>query len=113
LIRLKNGASVDLEEAIRIRNLAFAIFPDRKFLTLIDASNVFGNASPEALRYFAKEKELINRRMAQAIIVNNLPIKILAKFYLRVVKPVREAKIFGNIEDATVWLAEKKHLLED
>ena len=51
--------------------------------------------------------------MAQAIIVNNLPIKILAKFYLRVVKPVREAKIFGNIEDATVWLAEKKHLLED
>ncbi|PCH92558.1 MAG: hypothetical protein COB85_08030 [Bacteroidetes bacterium] len=111
-IKFKDGANVNLEEAIEIRDQSFLLFPDRKFLALVDASKIFGNVSPEALKFFAQDELLISRRMAQAIVVDNLALKILANFYLRVMQPKREAKIFSKEEDAISWLSERKHLLE-
>lgn len=41
---------------------------------------------------------------ASAIIVNNLAYKIIANFYMKVNKPKRPLKAFGNEEDAIKWL---------
>ena len=112
-IQFKDGANVNLAEATQIRDKAFTLFPDRKFLAFIDATGIYGNVTPEALRFFARDEKLISKRMAQAILVNNLPLKILANFYIRVIRPAREAKIFSKLEDAKTWLSERKHLVEE
>ncbi len=113
LIKFKDGANVRLDEAIEIRDKSMVLFPEKKFLALIDATGIFGTIAPDAMNFFARDKELTKRRMAQAIVVDNLPLRILATFYLRVKKPAREARIFNKIEDATRWLAERKHLVEN
>lgn len=113
LIKFKDGANVLLNEAIEIRDKSLELFPEKKFLALIDATGIFGTIAPDAMSFFARDKELTKRRMAQAIVVDNLPIKILANFYLRVKKPAREAVIFSKIDDAKIWLAERKHLVEN
>jgi hypothetical protein len=41
---------------------------------------------------------------ASALIVNNLAYKIIANFYMKVNKPKRPLKAFGNEEDAIKWL---------
>ena len=113
LIKFKDGANVMQAEAVQIRDKSFDLFPEKKFLALIDARNIFGTIAPDAMNFFAKDKELTSRRMAQAIVVNNLPLKILANFYLRVKKPAREAVIFSQLEDAVTWLSERKHLVAE
>lgn len=113
MIRFKDGFNVQLKEAIEIRERSFEFFPGKKFLTIIDVTNIFGTVSPDAMQFFARDKKLTSRRMAQAIVVDNLPIKILANFYVRLKKPVREAKIFNEIEGAKKWLAQRKHLLKN
>ena len=41
---------------------------------------------------------------ASALIINNLAYKIIANFYMKVNKPKRPLKAFGNEEDAIEWL---------
>lgn len=41
---------------------------------------------------------------ASALIVNNLAYKIIANFYMKVNKPKRPLKAFGNESDAIEWL---------
>lgn len=43
-------------------------------------------------------------RVAEAIIVHSLPVRILANFYLRFHKPGLPTRLFDNYEDAMSWL---------
>lgn len=41
---------------------------------------------------------------ASAVVVNSLPYKLIANFYLQFNKPKRPYKVFSNEEDAITWL---------
>lgn len=56
--------------------------------------------------YFASYRPLIKVRTGQAILVNNTPSKLLAKFYMKYHKPVNPTKIFTKFDDAIAWIRE-------
>ena len=112
LIRFKDGVNVELEDAVNLRDTCIELFGEEKFLALIDARNMEGSVDKKASNYFAQNEKVVTQRMAQAIVVNTLALKLLARFYIMVNKPKREVKICTEIEEAMVWLDTKKHLLE-
>ena len=110
-IRFKDGIHLVLDEAKVIGDAAIDVSDGNKFLALIDATKIFSTMAPDAMEYFTHNRELINLRMAQAIVVDNLPIKLIANFYIRVKKPAGAVKTFGKLEDAISWLSDRRHLV--
>ena len=111
-IRFNDGFNVGLDDAIAVRDAALELFENRKFLAIIDARNIGGAIGKRASNFFARDEKLASYRMAQAIVVNTLALKLVARFYIKISKPRREAKIFNDYEEALEWLETKKHLLE-
>ena len=110
-IQFIEGFDLHLDDAVEVRNASIELVNGGKYLTLIDARNIGGSLGKRAGEYFAKDKTLAAHRMAQAIVVNTLALKLLTRFYLRLNKPSRDAKIFSETTEALDWLETKKHLL--
>lgn len=112
LIQFRDGFNLNLVDAIAVRDASFELSGGGKFLTVIDARNIAGSMGRRASQYFAQNEELVARRMAQAIVVNTLALKLIVRFYIKINTPKREAQIFEKLEDAMEWLETKKHLLD-
>ncbi|PCH92557.1 MAG: hypothetical protein COB85_08025 [Bacteroidetes bacterium] len=110
-VKFKDGAHVKYRHARELGEATLEISGREKFLLLIDATDIFGIIDPEAMDYFTTNEELVKLRMAQAMVVNSLPIRLIANFYMRVKKPPGEVKIFANRKDALVWLSDHRHLV--
>lgn len=59
-------------------------------------------SSEEARKYAAKLKGKSVK--AEALIINNLAIRLLANFYIKVNRPKQKVKIFSNISSALEWI---------
>ncbi|MDP1803174.1 MAG: hypothetical protein Q8L81_17565 [Bacteroidota bacterium] len=59
-------------------------------------------SSPEARKYAAKQKG--KNIIAEAIIINNLAIRLLANFYMKVNRPEQKIKLFSNEISALAWV---------
>ena len=112
LIRFKDGSDLCLDDAKAVGDAAMDLFGGKNFFTIIDARNMGGSVAREASNYFAQDERLTEHRRAQAIVVNTLAMKIVARFYIKIDKPLREVQIFNEIEEAIDWLDTKKHLLD-
>ena len=112
LIQFRDGFNLNEDDAIAVRDAAFELIGEGKFLTIIDARNIGGSMGRRASQYFAQNEKLVARRMAQAIVVNTLALKLVVRFYIKINTPKREAQIFEKIEEALEWLETKKHLLD-
>jgi len=55
-------------------------------------------------REFSASEEGLRFSKAEAYVLNSLPHKIIANFYLRVNKPPVPTKFFGSIKEAEEWL---------
>ncbi|MBL4657257.1 MAG: hypothetical protein JKX73_04600 [Flavobacteriales bacterium] len=111
LIRFNDGCHLDGSDAKTVGDAAIELFEGGKFLAIIDARNMGGTVGKEASNYFAQNEKLAAHRLAQAIVVNTLAMKLIAQFYIKVNKPRREAKIFNELDKALAWLETKKYLL--
>ncbi len=95
-----------LKQAKSIERIILEQIESEKFTIISDFTDSFGSMTSEAQRFFANEAESINQITASAIIVNNLPIRILVKFYLNFFKPIYPTKIFANVVLAKEWFME-------
>jgi len=111
LIRFKDGSDLCLDDAKAVGDAAIDFFEGKKFFAIIDVRNMGGSVAREASTYFAQDERLTKHRLAQAIVVNTLAMKLVARFYIKIDKPVRDVQIFNEIEEAIDWLETKKHLL--
>ena len=103
-VRFLNNADVTLEQAKEITSTAFELTGNHPFVSLIDARDILGSMSAEARDYFAKDIPLSQKRIAQAILIDNVPIRLLANFYLKFHKPIVPADTFGDEKEALTWL---------
>jgi hypothetical protein len=106
LVHLKFPPDIDLNvaEAKQIDSVILEVIGSDYFSLIVDFQDSFGSLSREAQQFFAKEAPSISQIQASAIIVNNLPIRILVKFYLNFFKPVYITQIFGDIQTAKKWI---------
>lgn len=104
LVTFKNNVEVDLEEMIKLVDVSLEMVKNTPFYLLVDARNILSTISHEAREYITKHEEYGRLNIAQAIIVNNMPIKILANFYMKFYKQPNPVRMFGDILEGRTWL---------
>ncbi|MDO8999859.1 MAG: hypothetical protein Q7W45_08855 [Bacteroidota bacterium] len=101
-IEFKEVEELKLDHVIDIFNIIQPLAPVKKCLILISLANYI-NPSVEVREFWAaKERNEIS--LAEAILINNLPMTLIVNFYLNINKPQRPTKIFKNETDAIDWL---------
>lgn len=103
-VRYHNDVDMTPEDAKRHINAVVKLCSGRKRPFLIDTRNTRGTYSQEAMRKLAKNPEIVRLRKAQAIIIDSLPNRLLANFYIKFHKPVNPIKIFEKENEALQWL---------
>ncbi|MBA2611992.1 MAG: hypothetical protein H0U95_08480 [Bacteroidetes bacterium] len=69
---------------------------------LIVFPGIGSSSSQEARKYAAKQKG--KNVIAEAIVINNLAIRLLANFYMKVNRPEQKIKLFSNEVSALAWI---------
>lgn len=102
VIEFGDHVDLDVKEARELVQATKELAGGKKVLIV----NIAGKqtTATSAARNFAASPEAIEYTLAEAYVVNNLPQKIIANFYINFHKPLVPTKIFNNAEAAIVWL---------
>ena len=103
-IQFTDMSIIDLEEAKVVVNHIVELCDNKSYPFLTNGLGITIRMNNEARDYFASHKPLLKVRKAQALVVNNMPSKLLAGFYIKYHKPADPTKIFTKTEDALEWL---------
>ncbi len=82
-----------------------------RYYNIFELDN-FADVEPE-VREWAADSEGNTYTYTDAIVINSLPQKIIADFYLKFNKPVSPTKIFNSLEKAVKWTFDQKKLREE
>jgi hypothetical protein len=105
VLTFEDDYEVELEDAIEIDKAFIKITNNTKFSVIVDARDKFSSITNDARNFFANDPEIIPIREKIAIVVNNMPTKILANFFMRFNRPQTPTKVFNNLEEAVKWLS--------
>ncbi|MFD1551946.1 hypothetical protein DNU06_01395 [Putridiphycobacter roseus] len=97
-VRFKNDQEVDLAAAKTLNAARQKINGTKPFYSLVNMAAVYGSVSKEAQTYWARECETAKQIKFEAIIVNSLPVRIIAKNYIKQFKPLFKIQLFKNKE---------------
>ena len=103
LLKFKEDGIFELRDAIEANKAIYSIVKGKPFLSLVDA-RVYGSISADAREFFAKDTLTKDIKVAEAIVIDNLPSRLFAKFYIRLSRPANPVKIFSDINVAELWL---------
>lgn len=106
VINYLNDSEVGIEE-IKILIDHFIDTANRKpFITIVDIRDIRGNMTAEAMEYITNHKESQNLKIAEAILVNSLGMRLLANFYLKIKTQSGPTHVFNDESKALAWLKE-------
>lgn len=103
-VRYQKDVDMKPEDAKRHIEAVVQLCGGKKRPFLIDTRDARGTYSLEAMRKLAKDPEIVRIRKAQAIIIDSLPNRLLANFYVKFHKPANPIKIFEKENEALQWL---------
>lgn len=101
-LEYKLGIEVEVEDIKEYNNAILELGKGRKLPLLVDAREG-ASISPEA-RLYAASAVSTNLKLASAIVVNTLPNKLIANFYINFNKPLIPSKVFTSMAEAVEWL---------
>jgi hypothetical protein len=101
-IILKEGAELDAKEMKQMFATANRMTRQQQFVVLTDA-RVNVNATSEARKVAASKSEA-PFIIANAVLVNNLAVKLTANFFAKFNKPHFKFRVFNNESKAIKWL---------
>lgn len=104
LIRLsiKSGEMLDVETSRNIRQWIIEQGCELPY-KLLSVPQEGANVAPE-MRSYLSDPERAKMVMADAMVVNNFPHRLLADFYLRFNRPKVATRLFADEEAARNWL---------
>lgn len=106
-VKFKNNVEVDINEMKILVEETIKIVEDQKFYLLVDARDVLSSMDHNARKYFAEHTEYNHLNIAQAIVTNNMPVRLLAMAYYKLYPHQNPVKVFADIETAKEWLIEQ------
>lgn len=98
IVFIKDG-ELDLSEAKEMHNIALELSKGKPYVVLVLSSKFHTLVTKSARSYLANIKD----RVAEAIVVESLPNRIMARFYLKLTR-LNPSEIFKTEEDAIAWL---------
>ncbi|MCH2234635.1 MAG: hypothetical protein MK078_10310 [Crocinitomicaceae bacterium] len=106
VITFRDKVQIEIEGAKLLDADCIALSGNKRFKLIIESRNINSNITGGALNYLAKEAPSRKLVIGSVLLVNNLPIRLLAKVYIRYHKPPYPSKIFKEREVAIRWLDE-------
>lgn len=106
LLKFDDDYEVELEDAIEIDQAFINITNNQPFCVVVDARNRYSSASNDARNFFANDPEILPIRKKIAIVVNNMPTRIIANFFVKFNRPQTPTKVFNDYNKAIEWLKE-------
>ena len=96
---IDRGAPFDLEEAKNQYQTAMELTGEQPYLVLVNTEDALVQPTKEAQDFILD----VPKRIAEALIVTSLPMRILSRFYVRKIKS-HPVKVFKSREKALNWL---------
>jgi hypothetical protein len=105
IIRLvvTEGSFLDVEDVLVIRKVNLGFSKGSRFCVLLDTSNGYFTASPEAMKMLSSPAYLDSRK-ATAIVVKSLAAKITGNFFRLLNPPHCPTRLFNSEPEALKWL---------
>jgi hypothetical protein len=102
MLMIKDGAQIDFAEMKEIMQACEALAESKPYILLSDA-RVHLNITSEARSLAADKKTSPNLR-ANAVVVNNLAVRLTANFFVRFNQPHFKYRVFTDMRKAVDWL---------
>lgn len=108
LANYKDDHFVTLEDAYTIKESYEKLMPTGDIYTVINLKKQFLDISLTAQKYLARESPILKRIKATAIVLNNLPSRLIITFFIKRIKPIYPIEVFGSHKEAIAWLKTKQ-----
>lgn len=105
LIKMKEGDEMDIDEVKENVEAAIKMAQGEKYSTLVDY-RVSVTMTREAREFLGTYQ--YDKPYARAIVVNSLPGKLVANFFIKFSKSDFFSKVFNDEQKAIEWLREKR-----
>ncbi|MBA3665554.1 MAG: hypothetical protein H0W61_15305 [Bacteroidetes bacterium] len=102
ILTIKEGAVFDVAECREMITTATRFAGNKPYVLLSDA-RVYFSITPEGRKVTADKNEAPLLK-ANAVIINNLPARLIANFFGKFNKPHFQFKVFTNEQKAVDWL---------
>jgi len=111
LLKYKPNYEVELEDVKEVEKALIKLSNNGNIYCLMDTSGSFNNYSTEAQKFLSNDASIIKNKKIKgsALVIDNLPNRLMAKFFSSIFKPKFPMKIFPNQEQGLVWLNELMH----
>lgn len=106
ILKFEDDYEIELEDAIEIDQAFIKITNNQPFCVVVDARNRYSSASSNARNFFANNPEILPIRKKIAIVVNNMPTRMIANFFVTFNQPQTPTKVFNIYNKAIDWLSE-------
>ncbi len=100
-VKVPRYYSIDLDVFIKCQNYIRTYGEDKKYHFVFEFAS-FSEVDPE-LRKKRASSEGSEFSLSDALVISNLPQKMMGDFYLKFNKPVRPSKFFFSLEKAVDW----------
>lgn len=108
VVRIIDKSDIDEKNVIEGHKVAEKLTKGKEYYAIIDARSInLGHITMKAFRNHAKD-DFQKNKLAEAIVLDSIGIRLLANFYIKTFKPKIPTKIFTNFEEAKNWLIEIK-----
>lgn len=103
-IKLKTETEPTIESVQLNFQQTYEQLGEKQVKVLLDARALeFLNLPKDVLEYMG-DNEYNKYQLATALLINGLAQKLLANFYLKIIKPKVKTKMFNHAEESLMWL---------
>ena len=106
LLESKEDFDVELHDAVEINASYEQLANNQPIYSILNSAQSFNNFSKEAQYYLAKKAPFVEKKLlaGSAIVVTNLPNRLLAKFFINFYQPTYPIKIVATVDEALTWI---------
>ncbi|UKN01098.1 hypothetical protein K6119_15310 [Paracrocinitomix mangrovi] len=106
-IRYKADYEVELKDVMEVEKVFIDFSESAEIFCLMDTSGRFNIFSKEAQKFLSNEASIVreNKLKGSAVVIDNLPNRIIAQFFSKFYKPQFPMKIFSSQEEGMKWLS--------
>ncbi len=97
---------VELMDAIQVESVFLEFSKGKGIYCLMDTKGRMAGYTKEAQNFLAKEASIVKSKQMKcsAVVIDNLPSRMLTSFFMKLFKPKYKVKTFSNEKDAVIWL---------
>lgn len=106
LLTYKREDDITIEDVKLVEEAIIELTQGAMIYCLMDTSGRYLKFTQEAKNYLAKEAKIVQQQKVKctAVVIDNLPNRIMTNFFLKIFKPKYSLKVFSNSDLAMNWL---------